>query len=111
MHDRSALSGWHAVEADHPEGGSVQDGILRSAGDAPNLVSDLEFWNFRLQVEYRVSRGGNCGIGLRGPYEMQILDDNGLEPSLLGNDAIYSHIEPRSVATKYHSERQVSDIR
>lgn len=111
LFDGSGLSGWHAAEADHPEGWSVKDGILRSAGNAPNLVSDLEFWNFRLQVEYRVARGGNSGIGLRGRYEVQILDDHGLEPSIHGNGAIYSRIEPRSVATKHHSEWQVFDIR
>ena len=71
------LSEWHTGMPEQLEGWVAQDGILRNVGNADDLVSNRRFWNFRLQVEYRVSAGGNSGIGLRGRYEVQIYDDFG----------------------------------
>ena len=66
------LSGWLPVE-----GWTVKDGLLTNAPKVRNLVSAKTFWNFLLHVEYRVGAHSNSGVGLRGRYEIQILEDHG----------------------------------
>lgn len=64
------LSGWHAdIPAldDNPQGKSaftVRNGKLVSLGDPRgHLLTDEEFQNYRLEVEYRFpGKPGNCGI-------------------------------------------------
>lgn len=107
----SALSEWSTSADGGLEGWLVEDGILRNVGNADELVSNRRFWNFRLQAEYRVSEGGNSGIGLRGRYEVQIHDDFGTEPSIHGNGAIYSRIKPSTLASRVHTEWQTLDVR
>lgn len=64
------LSGWHADIPkldDNPEGKSafiVRDGKLVSLGEPRgHLISDKEYGNYRLEVEYRFpGEPGNCGV-------------------------------------------------
>ena len=64
------LSGWHAdvPDADEKQDAApsfiVRDGKLVSLGNpAGHLVTDREFENYRLTVEYRFPKdGGNCGV-------------------------------------------------
>ena len=111
LFDGSDLDAWHTGKPGHLEGWEVDAGVLRNVGRAENLTSNENFWNFALHVEYRVSEGGNSGIGLRGRYEVQIYDDFGEEPSIHGNGAVYSRLMPSVVASKPHSEWQAFDIR
>ena len=111
LFDGLALSEWSTGSDGEPEGWVVEDGILRNVGDADDLVSKRRFWNFHLQVEYRVSERGNSGIGLRGRYEVQIYDDFGTERSIHGNGAVYSRIKPNVLASRAHGEWQTFDIR
>ena len=111
LFDGSHLSGWGTGAQGDLEGWVVEDGILRNVGNAGELASNLRFWNFRLQVEFRVSEGGNSGIGLRGRYEVQIYDDFGTEPSIHGNGAVYSRLKPSTLASRVHTEWQAFDIR
>src|SRR5579872_1235902 len=67
------LSGWHGLVPNLPLGWTVKEDAMANAAGANNLVSDQTFWNFKLHVEYRVGKGSNSGIGLRGRYEVQIL--------------------------------------
>ena len=111
LFDGSVLSAWSTSADGELEGWLVEDGILRNVGTAAELASNREFWNFRLQVEYRVPEGGNSGIGLRGRYEVQIYDDFGTKPSIHGNGAIYSRIKPSTLASRVHTHWQTFDIR
>ena len=111
LFDGSALSEWSTGAEGEVEGWLVEDGVLRNLGNADELESKRKFWNFRLQAEYRVSEGGNSGIGLRGRYEVQIYDDFGAEPSIHGNGAIYSRIKPSTLASRVHAEWQTFDVR
>lgn len=112
LFDGSGLSGWDTL---HPgkleEGWYVEDGILKNHRHADVLVSKQKFWNFRLHAEYRVHPGMNGGIGLRGRYEIQILDDHGKPPSKSGNGALYSRAVPTENASKPAGEWQTMHIR
>lgn len=111
LFDGRDLSEWNTGASGELEGWLVEGGILKNAGNVGNLVSNRRFWNFRLQVEYRVSEGGNSGIALRGRYEVQVFDDFGTETSIHGNGAVYSRIKPSYLATKAYTEWQRFDIR
>src|SRR6185503_18242356 len=69
------------------------------------------FWNFELHAEFRVVKESNSGIGLRGRYEIQILDNYGRKPDEHASGALYSRIVPSVNASKPAGEWQSFDIR
>lgn len=105
------LSGWHGLIPNVPLGWTVKDGSLTNTAGANNLVSDQTFWNFKLHVEFRVGPHSNSGIGLRGRYEVQILEDYGRPLDRHSNGALYSRIVPSESASKPAGEWQTYDIR
>lgn len=111
LFDGLGTTGWHTQRPGREEGWYVEDGVLKNRRRADVLVSDLRFWNFRLQVEYQVHPGMNGGIGLRGRYEIQLLDDHGTPPGDRGNGALYGRIAPSTNASLPAGEWQSLDIR
>jgi hypothetical protein len=94
------LSGWEGVGGDAEACWSVIDGILTCSGKkGPWLRSKLEYGDFDLRLDYRVSNGGNSGVYVRVPadgnhhrenetqpaagFEVQILDDTAPEHAAL----------------------------
>jgi hypothetical protein len=105
------LSGWRGLIPDKELGWTVKDGAMANVADANNLISEQTFWNFKLHVEFRLGKGSNSGIGLRGRYEVQILEDHGKPPNSHSNGALYSRIAPSVNASKPPDEWQSYDIR
>ena len=103
--------GWHTLRPGREDGWYVEDGALKNHDGADVLVSDRKFWNFRLEADYRVHAGMNGGIGLRGRYEIQILDDHGQPASDHGNGALYGRIAPSANASRPAGEWQTLDAR
>ncbi len=104
------LSGWRTMIRNRPLGWTVKDGAMTNEPRGNNLVSDKKFWNFKLHVECRVAAKSNSGIGLRGRYEVQVLDDYGRTPNTHTNGALYSRIVPAFNASKPAGEWQTYDI-
>jgi hypothetical protein len=111
LFDGKSLAGWNAMVPGQPLGWEVKNGILGNQPAANNLVSTKKFWNFDLHAEFRVSPETNSGIGLRGRYEVQILDDYGKPPNTHGNGALYSKILPSENASRRPGEWQTLDVR
>lgn len=110
--DGAGLTGWRSRLPQREIGWRVTDGLLNNgSAPAPDLISEARFWNFALHVEYRIGKGSNSGIGLRGRYEIQIYDDYGKDPSLHGNGAVYSRILPARNASRAPGEWQTLDVR
>jgi len=105
------LSNWAALIPGQTLGWKVEDGIMKNAAGSNNLVSNQAFWNFELHGEFRIGVGSNGGLGLRGRYEVQIVDDFGKAPDTHGTGALYSRIKPRENATKKPGEWNTYDIR
>ena len=105
------LSGWRGLIPDKELGWTVRDGAMANVAAANNLISEQTFWNFKLHVEFRLGKGSNSGIGLRGRYEVQILEDYGKPPNSHSNGALYSRIAPSVNASKPPDEWQSYDIR
>ena len=75
------LTGWHVNGANSWE---VAGGELRNTKSGGNLVTDRTFDDFKLHVDFRVPKGGNSGVYLRGRYEVQIADSSADDATSLG---------------------------
>jgi hypothetical protein len=52
----------------------AHDGILANQSRGSDIITDLEFGDFEVHLEYLIPRNSNSGIYLRGQYEIQIVD-------------------------------------
>lgn len=83
LFDGKTLNGWTLVRG-HGPGYVVKDGILVCPKEGGgNLFTEKEYANFILRFEFKLSAGGNNGIGIRAPLtgdsayqgmEIQVLD-------------------------------------
>jgi 3-keto-disaccharide hydrolase len=105
------LSGWKPLNPDAEMKWSVVGGILRNAPPTTDIISERKFWNFLLHVDFRIVEHSNSGIGLRGRYEIQILEDFGKPPNTHGAAALYARVLPSVNASKPAGEWQSYDIR
>lgn len=92
-------------------GWNIANGMLSNDPPAGNLESKEKFWNFDLHAEYRLFENSNSGIGLRGRYEVQIMESYGKEPHRQGHGALYYRIVPTSNPSKKIGEWQTLDVR
>jgi len=89
LFDGKSTYGWHNYGSDpaRPVYGwrAVNGKLTRTDANAGDLVTNAEFENFELKLEWQVAKGGNSGIFIRAtedePFiymsapEMQVLDD------------------------------------
>ena len=98
LFDGETLQGWRGYDSKElPVGWSVEEGLLHFSNGRGDLVTNEEFSDFELSLEWRVSGGGNSGIfylaalGYEQIYmsapEMQVLDDAAHQD---GGDALTS---------------------
>jgi hypothetical protein len=102
LFDGKTLSGWHTyLKAGQPvsDKWTVDDGAIHLAsGGAGDLVTDKEYGNFELEMEWKIAEGGNSGIIYHvhedpkykatyqtGP-EMQVLDNERHPDAKQGRD-------------------------
>ena len=68
------LSGWK--EAKGKEGHwKVEEGVITYDGKGDHLTSDKEYRNFVLHVDWKITKGGDSGVYLRGLPQVQIWDN------------------------------------
>lgn len=88
LFDGQSTAGWGRFKKDSAiTGWRAEDGALVRVGPGGDIVTDEQFANFELTLEWNVASGGNSGIFFRvtdaGNYvfetgpEMQVLDDAG----------------------------------
>src|ERR1700727_682011 len=90
LFDGKSTNGWHSYLKSGPGAWKVVDGALQLDPGAPgqgDLITDNEYENYDLKLEWKIAEGGNSGIifgvhedpSLDQTYltgiEMQILDD------------------------------------
>lgn len=91
----SNTEGWHKYNSSDSVNWIVKDGVLYTPGNKGDIVSDLEFENFELEVEWKIEPKSNSGIFYfvqeserykwiweTGP-EFQIIDDLNYPAKLL----------------------------
>lgn len=102
------LQGWEAMGASNQW--VVENGVLKSPKSGSNLKTFAAFDDFKLHLEFRVPKGSNSGVYLRGRYEVQIMDSKGNDPGLGELAAIYGFIQPLELPAKNAGEWQTFDI-
>ena len=66
LFDGKTTAGWHGYkQKTMPEGWQVVDGTLTRVGKGGDIVSDQEFENFELTLEWKIAPGGNSGVFYR----------------------------------------------
>ena len=108
------LTGWKLRKPDGTASWSVKDGVLVNEVGAgkhgTDLVSEEKFRDFVLRYEYKIPKGANSGVYLRGRYEIQVLDDYERgTPSKGGNGAIYNTAPVSKFASKPAGEWQTAE--
>jgi hypothetical protein len=104
-----SLDGWKPVGGGDNQW-SVADGILRNAKRGANFVTVQKFEDFKLHLEFRVPKGENSGVYLRGRYELQVDDAAGLEPSSHHLGGLYGFIAPSENVARAAGEWQTMDV-
>jgi hypothetical protein len=94
LFDGRTLNGWTLIGG-HGPGYIVRDGMIVCPADGGgNLMTEKEYGDFVLRLEFQFEKGGNNGIGIRAPLsgdvaysgmEVQVLDDY---------DAMYANLQP-----------------
>jgi len=100
LFDGKTTDGWHSYLKTGPGAWSVVEGALQLDPKAPNqgdLVTNKEYENYELSLQWKIAEGGNSGIILgvhEDPafnetyltgIEMQVLDDQKAEDNKLAN--------------------------
>lgn len=104
-----SLDGWQPVGRDENQWRAL-GGILQNARSGANLVTVQKFDDFKLHLEFRVPKGANSGVYLRGRYELQIDDAAGLEPSSHHLGGLYGFIAPSENVARAAGEWQSMDV-
>jgi len=100
------LTGWKTIGSATSQWKAV-DGILTNEASGANLRTVQEFRDFKLHIEFKIPKGSNSGIYLRGRYETQVADDYGKEPYNRGVGGIYGYLTPKVNAAKPAGEWNV----
>ena len=123
LFDGVSFSGWHQFNSSEMSAAwIIEDGAMvlpdgTGEGKGNNIVTDKEFTNFELSLEWKIVEGGNSGIfwgvkegeGYETPYqtgpEIQVLDnerhpDSFNNPNFHQAGALYDMVEPSQDACK-----------
>jgi 3-keto-disaccharide hydrolase len=105
LFDGTSKTGWHGYNKQDTRSWVIDDCALKTSGTEtnygsdlrPDLVTDAEYTNFELALEWKATRGGNSGImygviedpkyqaaWMTGP-EYQLMDDVGFQQKLEPN--------------------------
>jgi hypothetical protein len=103
------LDGWQPIGGGTSQW-SATGGILVNAKRGANLVTVQKFDDFKLHLEFRVPKGENSGVYLRGRYELQIDDAAGLDASSHHLGGLYGFIAPSENVAKAAGEWQSMDV-
>jgi hypothetical protein len=60
--DGNTTKGWHCWKLDEVKGWNVQDGVLKTTGKNPDIITDKEYGDFELEFQFMVSPKGNSGV-------------------------------------------------
>ncbi|WP_345029767.1 DUF1080 domain-containing protein [Ravibacter arvi] len=104
----NSFAGWKALGKNN--NWVVKDGVLSNPKSGANIATEATFEDFKLHVEFRIPKGSNSGVYLRGRYEIQVTDSHGMEPEYDQLGAIYGFLTPITLPAKPAGEWQSLDI-
>jgi hypothetical protein len=104
------LSGWHLSGTSTGSTWKVENALLLTPGNGPELISDAKFSDFKLHVEFKCGPSSNSGIYLRGRYEVQIETDSVAEPNSHHTGGVYGFLDPTPEQPRKADVWQTFDI-
>jgi len=134
LFDGTTFNGWHEYKKENvSEHWKIEEGALvfyppkeRKKGESYNLISDTEYTDFVLSIEWRIAEAGNSGIfwGVKELEELGQPYETGAEIQVLDNDkhpdgkngtshqagALYDMVSPSEDVTKPVGEWNLCEI-
>lgn len=104
------LGGWHLRQADGPNGWKVENDVYVNAPPSTDIMTDEEYYDFQLHLEFNIAPGSNSGVYMRDKYEVQILDSYGKPIADNSCGALYRRIPPATNAARPTGEWQTYEI-
>jgi hypothetical protein len=104
------LDGWHLSAPAGATTWTVENGLLKTPGHGPELISDAKFEDFKLHVEFKCGPSSNSGVYLRGRYEVQIENDSVSEPNSHHTGGVYGFLDPAPEQPRVTDVWQTFDI-
>lgn len=90
--DESAMQHWKVV-----------DGVIHFDGKGKNLITDRDYGNFELYVDWKIEKDGDSGIYLRGSPQVQIWDpdiNRAKTTERVGSGGLYNNLKNPSKPPK-----------
>jgi len=85
LFDGKTLTGWRGYQKQAPAGWTVQDGMLVRSAEGGDIITDEEFGDFELALEWKISEAGNSGIFYRALESTKLIWHNAPEYQILDN--------------------------
>jgi len=104
------LAGWRMSDPKAAKVWKVEDGLLVTPGNGPELIYDGKFEDFTLHVEFSCGENSNSGIYLRGRYEVQVETDSLDEPPSHHMGGVYGFLAAQPEQPRKPGEWQTYDI-
>src|SRR5277367_926151 len=104
------LTGWHEDKPGAAPAWKVENGLLLSPGNGPELINNSKFEDFKLHVEFNCGPESNSGVYLRGRYEVQIETDSVAEPPSHHTGGVYGFLTPSPELPRKADTWQTFDI-
>ncbi len=97
LFDGASTRGWRPFRGQGPvQGWSVVDGALARTGPGGDIITEAQYGDFELRLEWKVASGGNSGVFFRVDENHDAVWRTGAEMQVLDNDA---HPDGRNPAT------------
>ena len=104
------LTGWHEEKAGASPAWKVENGLLITPGNGPELINNSKFEDFKLHVEFNCGPESNSGVYLRGRYEVQVETDSITDPPERRLGSIYGFLAPSPEPARTPDKWQTYDI-
>jgi hypothetical protein len=104
------LTGWHEEKAGASPAWKVENGVLITPGNGPELINNSKFEDFKLHVEFNCGPESNSGVYLRGRYEVQIETDSATDPPSQRLGGVYGFLAPSPEPARTPDKWQTYDI-
>ena len=104
------LTGWKVRDPKKSATWRALDGVLENTPRGTDLITEQEFTDFKIHIEFKLVKESNSGVYLRGRYEVQIQEDFGKEPESHRCAGVYGFVTPSSNPAKQIGEWQTFDI-
>jgi hypothetical protein len=104
------LAGWSLRDQARGSCWSVADGAMTNTPPCVDIVSERQFTDFKLHVEFNIVPKSNSGVYLRGRYEVQIQDDERRAVDSLRMGGVYGFLRPAINAAGKPGDWQTFDV-